>query len=68
MLCLFLFANRCVFEYQFKCRGFDYEVLGKTCWLTELTPEQAYGINVVDGWDYYERNPGNIPLLFSDFS
>ncbi len=49
---------RCVLEAQFKCRGFDYEVPRQICWLTELSPEQALGINVVDGWDYYEKSPG----------
>ncbi len=59
-ICQFSFACRCVLEYQFKCEGFDYEVLPETCWLTELTPERAHGINVADGWDYYERNPGKL--------
>ena len=59
---MFQYVCRCILEQQFKCRGFDYEVLKQTCWLTELTPERAYGINVRDGWDYYERDPGKVFL------
>ena len=51
-------ARRCILENYFKCRGFDYEILSHACWLTELTPERAKGVNIVDGWDYYEKSPG----------
>ena len=51
-------ARRCILELTFKCRGFDYQGNPKICWLTELTPQTAGGVQIFAGADYYERSSG----------
>lgn len=51
-------ARHCILENYFKCRGFDYEQVSRSCWLTELTPERAKGVNIMEGWNYFEKSPG----------
>ncbi|KAK6195131.1 hypothetical protein SNE40_000617 [Patella caerulea] len=48
-------ARRCIFEMTFKCRGFDYELKVRNCWLTEQTPVDTNGVQVHHGADYYQR-------------
>lgn len=60
-------ARRCVLELDFRCRGFDYEVQQRNCWLTELTPAHSDGVVIHPGTDFYERKECKQNKIFDSF-
>ena len=57
-------ARRCVFEQNFRCRGFDYEPGYGNCWLTDLTVAQSEGVKFHQGADFYEMDLGMFSACF----
>lgn len=49
-------ARRCIYEVVFQCRGFDYDRLLLTCWLTELDVNSAGGVLRQQYFDYYSKS------------
>nr|KAG5712035.1 hypothetical protein BaRGS_020761 [Batillaria attramentaria] len=47
-------ARRCIFEMNFRCKGYDFEAQHRNCWLTDLTVESGGGVKYHKGADFYE--------------